>query len=210
LYPYDGNHALPVSVRTITLPANGHLAQFLPEIFSNIFSAAAFRGMLCISSNTAVAVTTLQNWVNGPDSVYASAGALPFQEAATNVSFDQEPTDLPGQGEYVRAPAEVVGVLNSSGDGADTDVFRVYVEQAGTLAVVSLGDVLGSALTPQVALLAEDGQTVLGTSATFLQGFGASAFQVAIPQAGWYWLRVSSPSSAHSRRHFYRIFVGVK
>ena len=115
-----------------------------------------------------------------------------------------------GQGEYIQAPAEVVGVLNSSTDEADTDWFRMYIDVPGTLAVVSLGGVLGSALTPEMTLLGQDGQTVLGNSATFLQGFGASSFQVAIPQAGTYWLRVSSPSSDHGRQLFYRIFVGFK
>ena len=207
LFPYGG--VAPAHTRTVIVPPNGHLAQFLPEIFENVFTAAAFRGMLQISSNTAVAVTTLQNWVIGADSVYAGAGAIPYHETRTSTVFDQEPTDAPGQGEYVRAPAEVVGVLSYTESGPDVDVFRVYVDAPGALGVVSLADVLGSPLKPQVELLAEDGQTVLGTSSTFLPGFGSAAFQVTIQQEGWYWLRVSAPGIQTGRSHFYRIFVGV-
>jgi hypothetical protein len=208
LFPYAG--ITPARTRTIPLASHGHLAQFLPEIFTDIFSGAAFRGMLRISSNTAIAVTTLQNWVTGSDSVYSSASALPFQDAATNLTFDQEPSDTPGAGEYIRPPAQVVGVLSSASDGPDTDYFRIYAERANPLIVVSLAEATGATLAPNIALLAQDGQTELMAGVSLLPGFGMSAFQVPIPEVGWYWLRVSSPTSAHGRRLFYRIFVGLK
>jgi len=208
LFPYGGGS--PVQTRTLTIPANGHIARFLPEIFTNFFSADAFRGMVRISSNTAVAVTTLQNWVIGNDSVYAAASTVPFQAAASNVGFEEEPTEAFGQGEIVFLPAEIVGVLSSSSDGPDIDVFRMYVSAPATLGFVSLADIAGSGLSPQIGLYTEGGQVVVASGTNVLNAFGATAFQAAITQTGWYDLRVSSPASAHGRQLFYRIFVGIK
>lgn len=208
LFPYGG--ISPVQTSTLTVLANGHIARFLPEIFPGFFSTEAFRGMLKISSNTAVAVTTLQNWVIGNDSVYAAASTLPFQAAASNLAFDQEPTDGFGQGEIVFLPAEIVGVLSSSSDGPDIDVFRMYVSAPATLGFVSLADIAGSGLSPQIGLYTEGGQVVVASGTNVLNAFGATAFQAAITQTGWYDLRVSSPASAHGRQLFYRVFVGIK
>lgn len=208
LYPPDG--FTPPRTKTITIPPRGHAARFVSEIFSEIDFDSAFRGMLHISGNVAVAVVTLQGWTAGPKTSFAAAGALASYHADSNEAFDVEPSESSGQGEIVAVPAEIVGMLSSSSDGPDTDYFRLYLQAGRTIGIVGLGEVSGSPLAPQVALLPEGGTSPLATGAPILAGFGDTAFQVAITQTGWHSLRVSSPTSAHGRRHSYRVFVGQK
>ncbi len=206
---YAAQGGAPLKTRTITLAPHAHTAQFVSEIFPDMTFTGSFRGMLHISSNVGVAVMTLQGWTAGPKTSFASGGALASHQADTNECFDVEPSDAAGQGEIIAVPAEVVGVLSSSSDGPDTDYFRIYLQAGHTLAVVGLGEVSGSPLAPRVAVLTESG-TSLATGLPILAGFGDTALQLAISQEGWYSLQVSSPSSAHGRRHSYRVFVGQK
>ena len=206
---YGAAGGSPLKTRTITLERHAHTAQYISEIFPDMTFSGSFRGMLHISANVALAVVTLQGWTAGPKTTFAAAGALASYQAVTNEAFEAEPSDSAGQGEIVAVPAEVIGVLSSSSDGPDTDYFRLYLEAGHTLGVVGLGEVSGSPLAPTVALLTESGSS-LATGLPVLPAFGDTALQVAIPQTGWYSLQVSSPSSAHGRRHFYRVFVGQK
>lgn len=207
LFGIDGG--APIKTKTVNLPGNGHIAKFVAEIFDDVSFAPAFRGMLRISANTAVAVLTLQKWDTGLDSVYSSAATVPFHASKTNLCFEDEPSDSPGTGPVISLPGEAVGILSSSSDGADTDYFRVYLTTGQTVAVIALGQMLGSTLVPEIAFLSPD-HSVLATGSSFLSGFGESALQVTVQQTGFYGLRIRSPSSSHGRQHFYRLFLGQK
>jgi hypothetical protein len=104
---------------TLTVPPNGHVAQFIDELFAPIVVPGNFRGMLTLTSNAPIALITLRLTANQiGDNLYST---LPVANLNTPPVGNQYLVQIVNGGGYV---TQIILINTSSGDGFVTISFR--------------------------------------------------------------------------------------
>ena len=198
----------PPAVQTITVPAGGHKAQFLSELFIGYYFGDTFHGTIRFSSNVNVAMVALRRSYGGGNDIYSSVLLQPEEVVSRNMVYDREDNSSINLAQPVTTPVEIAGTLNNHDDTSDNDYYAVFVQASRTLTAYLLTDMIGSPIDNGMILYGPDLNQIKTSGNTFptmKDGFISHT----ATYTGTYYIRVGGLNGVASRGQFYRLFLKV-
>ena len=101
-----------VSRRTIPIPSNGQIAEFMSERFGGVQLPEQFHGLLRISSDDNIAVCSLRMSSGSEGDVFSTVAVHPDLTLGYHPVNDREPSTGPGSAQAISVPAEITGSKN--------------------------------------------------------------------------------------------------
>ena len=199
-----------MSTKTIELPAHGHYARFLSELFNDVTWGTRWHGIVRLSSNVNIAVTALKHVYNDNSDVYSTLAVQPDSTLRCNIVYDREANNSFADAQYIDGtPTEIVGTSNSSADAADTDYFTIYLNAGQTVYMFLLADMIGSPLDGVITIY-DPGQVVVGGANTSITGLADPVYAYTATTTGWHYITVDSTNGTFGRDSSYRLFLERK
>ena len=141
--------------KTITLPPNGQLAEFIDQRFNDVVQQwpQPFHGMLRLSSDLNISICALR-WSLGPDSdVFSTVAVNPDFTLGYHTYNDREPSTSQSNCLQILLPAEITGAKNVPDGNADGDWYAVNLQAGQTLFVTLVADIMGSPYDGDINIL---------------------------------------------------------
>lgn len=187
------------STQTISLPAGGHTARFLTDLFPGVQFGDSFHGSLKIVSDVPVAPVALRV-CNG---LLSTLPVCPGEQRSAQQVQDWEPgivVTLQGFPAVIRGTVEL-------GSGLDTDSFLLNAVAGQILTIAPAAQGLGSTAAIDIELQNGSGQTLV--TQTHGEGADPGAIMYPVTVNGSYFLIVRSAHTPSADLSAYMIFVDI-
>jgi len=197
---YDSADNL-VDGKVFVLPAHGHRAQFIDELFTGA-DLTSFRGTVRFTSDHPIAGLAMKE-ATGDGGVYSTLPIDPESSFQIGMQYEEDNKPPDAVERINRPPSEVYGTVNLSSDD-----YLVEMSVGQTIEVILLAGSLGSPLNPSVTLL-KDGATV-ATSSEIFTGSRDRRLSYRATTNDFHKIRVEAVGQTAGLTSFYRMFVRVR
>ncbi len=192
-----------VTTKHVIVPALGHVARFLSEIFENYDDVDGESFHVEVDAGFPVAVVGLLSRHNM--SVFSSIPLEPTGTLVTNRMADIRGNESEATGRVITPPVEITGNLV-----ANKDYFKVDLTAGQVVNILVVSSQLGSGLDPQLTLYNK-----FGTQVAYNDDMSAdckdSFISYAVPSSGRYTIRVNyGPGGGFGPYDPYRLIVSVR
>jgi len=195
--------------KNIQLPANGQLAEFLNERFSDVQLPQPFHGTLRISGDLNVFLCALR-WSSGAvNNLFSTIAVNPDYTLGYHTYNDREPSTSQASALQILLPAEITGAKNVPDGNADGDWYAVNLQAGQTLFVTLVADVMGSPYDGDIAILDAAGAT-LKQENDWATGIADATLDYRALVTATYYIRVMSHTGANTSRTSYKMYVKAR
>jgi len=191
-----------LDTREFTVPALGHRAQFINELFAGA-TLTSFRGTVCLESNHPIAGFAMTEAKGERSTVYSTLPLEPESRFQVNTSYDLDYNKVEDAMSVV-PPSEIYGTVSTG-----VDYYSVSLNGGQTLEVIALTQALGSPLHPSVYIQTADGSTELATGQELFPGSLDHKATYTATTSGPHVIKVTGVSPTYGPHAFYRMFVRV-
>lgn len=207
LYSRSGSQVgLP---KTITVDANSQRAIFASQVFSDVSFSGIYHALIKFSSNVNVAMVALRQTYGNSDTI-STIAATSDADLLTGIAYDREPNDTIGTAHiFSTVPGEIIGTMNTPGDGPDRDVFGFPLTAGQVLYVTTVADLMNSPLDDNIRILNSAG-TIVAENEDSSTGLRDPFVRYLVPSNGTYYVDHASVGGTSSRGAHYRLHIRVK
>jgi hypothetical protein len=198
-----------LSRQTISIPANGQIAEFISERFSGVQLPERFHGLLRISSDLNVAVCALRMSSGSAGDVFSTVAANPDLTLGYHPAIDREPSTGPGSAQAISVPAEITGSKNVPDGSSDGDWYSVDLRAGQTLYAVLIADIMGSAYDGDI-VITDAARNELKRVDNWAGGLNDAAIDFRTFTAGTYYINLRSRTGTNTGSAGYRLYVTVR
>jgi hypothetical protein len=193
--------------KTIPLPANGQIAEFVNQRFNVSQLPGRFHGLVRLQSDLNIALCALRNALGAGADVYSTVAVNPDFTLGFHPVNEREPSFDRTSALQITLPAEIVGAKNVMEANADGDWFAVSLPANQTLYVVLVADILGSSYDGDVTIRDSAGNQLKRVD-NWASGINDAALDYRVTTAGTYYVQVMSRSGpGQAAGASYRMFV---
>lgn len=193
--------------KTISLPANGQISEFVNQRFNVSQLSGRFHGLVRLQSDVNIALCALRNSLGGGADVYSTLAVNPDFTLGFHPVNEREPSFDRTSALPITLPAEIVGAKNVPEANADGDWYAVSLLANQTLYVVLIADIMGSSYDGDV-MIRDSGGNQLKRVDNWASGINDVALDYRVTTGGTYYVQVMSRSGAgQPAGASYRMFV---
>ena len=198
---------LLLATEDFALPAFGHRAQFINELFGGT-DLSSVRGVVELKATGPIAVMAMRESKRQDKVVYSTIAVVPSSNRGTGLEFDTEPNNSPDDTWQIRPPTQVYGTIcdDDNDSGINTDFYRVYLMDRPRIEVILLAGSLGSPLNPTLTLEKENGEVVASSEEIFPGSRDRKLTYTASGEEQLF-IRIGGAMGSDSHQAFYRMFV---
>lgn len=194
--------------KTITLPPNGQLAEFIDQRFNDVVQQwpQPFHGMLRLSSDLNISICALR-WSAGAGSdVFSTMAVNPDFTLGYHTYNDREPSTSPSNALQILLPAAITGAKNVPDGNADGDWYAVNLQAGQTLFVTLVADIMGSPYDGDINILDGAGN-VLKQENSWASGIADATLDYRALSTATYYIRMMSRTGANTSGTSYKLYV---
>jgi hypothetical protein len=132
-------NGLLLDTEVFTLPARGHRAQFINELFQGT-DLSDVRAMVGFNATCPIAVAAMKEAKRQDRVVYSTTAVTPSSDRLVAIDYDREPNNALDQAPTISAPVQIYGTLcdEDNTDGVYYDFYRVQLTAGQRIEVVLL------------------------------------------------------------------------
>lgn len=198
-----------LSRRTIPIPSNGQIAEFMSERFSGVPLPEQFHGLLRISSDDNVAVCALRMSSGSKGDVFSTVAVNPDLTLGYHPMNDREPSTGPGSAEAISVPTEVTGSKNASDSSSDGDWYAVDMRSGETLYALLIADIMGSTYDGDI-VITDAARNEIKRADSWAIGLNDAALDFRAFTAGTYYINLRSRTGSNTSGASYRLYVTIR
>jgi hypothetical protein len=198
-----------VSRRTILIPSNGQIAEFVSERFIGVQLPEQFHGLLRISSDINVAVCALRMSSGSREDVFSTVAVNPDLTLGYHPVNDREPSTGPGSAEAISVPTEITGSKNASDSSSDGDWYAVDMQSGQTLYALLIADIMGSTYDGDI-VITDAARNEIKRADNWAIGLNDAALDFRAFVAGTYYINLRSRTGSNTSGASYRLYVTIR
>jgi hypothetical protein len=195
--------------KVITLPANGQLAEFVNQRFSDVQLPPSFHGTMRLSAELNVAMCALRWSYGAASDVFSALAVNPDFTLGYNPYNDREPSTVPANALPILLPAEITGSKNVPDTNADGDWYAVDLTAGQTLFVVLVADLMGSPYDGDIIVRDASGNQ-LKREDDWASGTGDATLDYKVVTTGTYYINLMSRTGTGTSGGAYKLYVNAR
>jgi hypothetical protein len=194
--------------KTIILPPNGQLAEFIDQRFNDVVQQwpQPFHGMLRLSSDLNISICALR-WSAGAGSdVFSTVAVNPDFALGYHTYNDREPSTSQTNALQILLPAEITGSKNVPDGNADSDWYAVNLQAGQTLFVTLAADIMGSPYDGDIVIRDAAGNQ-LKREDNWASGINDATLDYRVLSTGTYYINLISRTGSNTSGTSYKLYV---
>jgi hypothetical protein len=192
--------------KNIQLPANGQLAEFINQRFSDVQLPQPFHGTLRVSGDLNVFLCALRWSSCAVNNLFSTIAVNPDFTLGYHTYNDREPSISQATALQILLPAEITGAKNVPDGNADGDWYAVNLQAGQTLFVTLVADIMGSPYDGDIAILDAAGATLKQVN-NWATGIADATLDYRALASAMYYIRIMSHTGANTSGTSYRLYV---